>query len=253
MEKPQVGVNDRDALPTEDARAMLLTLGDISNGSRWAAAILQGMRQAECLGLTWDAVDLDRGSIDISWQLQSIAFEHGCPKANPCGRKKGGYCPDRVRRQVPANYEVRELAGRWCLVRPKSKAGTRPIPMVDWMVAILRRWKDVAPVNPYNLVWAEEDGLPKNPDADRAEWDELQRRANVTKSINEDGVPEYYTIHEARHTTATLLLQAKVDPKTVMAIMGHSNILTTQKYQHVDDGLARSAMDAVMANLQLDA
>src|SRR5690606_40016384 len=43
--------------------------------SRWIAALLQGMRPAECRGLTWDAVDLDSGSIDVSWQMKPLPYK----------------------------------------------------------------------------------------------------------------------------------------------------------------------------------
>lgn len=38
--------------------------------------------------------------------------------------------------------------------------------------------------------------------------------------------------HMFRHTFATKLLQAGVDIKTVMDFMGHTNLATTQRYQH---------------------
>jgi len=71
----------------------------------------------------------------------------------------------------------------------------------------------------------------------------------------EDGVSgvvgRRYTIHEARHTTATLLLEAKVDYAVVKAIMGHTKIATTRRYQHVSQTLARRALDDVAARLGL--
>lgn len=38
--------------------------------------------------------------------------------------------------------------------------------------------------------------------------------------------------HMFRHTYATKLLQLGVDIKTVMDLMGHNNLSTTQRYQH---------------------
>lgn len=45
--------------------------------------------------------------------------------------------------------------------------------------------------------------------------------------------------HMFRHTFATKLLQAGVDLKTVMDLMGHNNLATTQRYQHSDKGHAK--------------
>ena len=41
-------------------------------------------------------------------------------------------------------------------------------------------------------------------------------------------------LHEARNTTATLLVEAGVDPKIIKAILGHSSIVTSRGYLHVN-------------------
>jgi site-specific recombinase XerD len=56
-------------------------------------------------------------------------------------------------------------------------------------------------------------------------------------------------VHEARHTTATFLLAAGVDPGVVTMIMGHSSIATTRGYQHVDLAQARLGLGRAMAGL----
>ena len=62
-----------------------------------------------------------------------------------------------------------------------------------------------------------------------------------------------YLLHEARHTTATLLLEAGVDTAIITAILGHSSIVTTRGYQHASQALARRALDDVAARLGLTA
>lgn len=47
--------------------------------------------------------------------------------------------------------------------------------------------------------------------------------------------------HMFRHTYATKLLQNGVDIKTVMDFMGHTNLSTTQRYQHGDKEHARKS------------
>lgn len=58
-----------------------------------------------------------------------------------------------------------------------------------------------------------------------------------------------FSIHEARHTTATLLLECGVDPAVIVAIMGHS-ILTTRGYQHLRTERAMAALDLVAVRPQ---
>lgn len=243
LDAPAAGVSDRDALALPDALALLRVATERPDGSRWVAALLQGMRQGECLGLTWPAIDLGKGQIDVSWQLQAVPYRHGCGRT--CGKRFGGDCPER-RFGVPDGYEHRQLDGALCLVRPKTEKGQRVIPLVPWMSAALAAWKEVAGPSPHGLVWPRPDGRPKTSDADSSEWRALQEAAGVRSPA---GRP--YLLHEARHTTATLLLEAGVDPEVIKAILGHSSIVTTREYQHVSQAMARKALDGIAERLQL--
>lgn len=243
-EQPSLGISDRAAIPVQDSVKLLQAAPD-RDRSRWAAALLQGMRQGECLGLTWDAVDLENGLIDISWQLQELVYRHGCEPS--CGKKRGTDCKGRVFR-VPDGYEHEQVAGRWHWTRPKTKAGTRMIPLVPWMAAALEEWRKVAPRSPHNLVWPAADGGPRDPKVDRAAFHALQEAAGVEHPA---GRP--YHLHEARHATATLLMALGVDTQVIVALMGHSSILSTRTYQHSDLQMMRAALDGVAERLQLTA
>ncbi|MDQ1736550.1 MAG: hypothetical protein QOH56_2801 [Pseudonocardiales bacterium] len=235
-----------------DALAMLDVAAGRPDGSRWVAALLQGMRQGECLGLTWKAVDLDAGVIDVSWQLQSIPYQHGCTRTGArweCARRFGGDCPSRSLR-IPDGYEYRQLDGNLCLVRPKTEKGTRLIPLVPWMSAALTQWRKVAPASPHGLVWPRPDGRPQTSKADAEAWRDLQDVGQVASV--DDTAGRRYQLHEARHTTATLLLEAGVDSEVIKAILGHSSIVTSRGYQHVSQELARKAMNELAGKLKLE-
>ena len=79
-------------------------------------------------------------------------------------------------------------------------------------------------------------------------WHALQEVAGVARP---DGRP--YTVHEARHSAATLLMALQVPAPVQIAIMGHSAIAVTQGYQHADLEGARRALEGVAGLLQIEA
>jgi integrase len=247
MTPPAPSIHDRDAINTEDARALLAVAASHRDGSRWLAKLLQGMRQGEILGLTWPMIDFAGQLMDISWQLQALNYEHGCQRNGnrwECGRRFGGDCPARTLR-VPDGYQYLRLDGALCLVRPKTAKGQRIVPMVPWMASALESWREAAPASPHQLVWPRPDGRPLTARADTAAWNSLQVEAGVV------GPGRAYYGHEARHTTATLLLEAGIDPQVVQAILGHSSAATSRSYQHVSHEMARRALDALVQKLQV--
>jgi integrase len=234
--KPKAAVNDRAAIPAAQAITLITLAAPLPDASRWVLAFLQGLRQAEALGLTWEQVDLGVGTLTVSWQLKSLRY---IDRTKP---ELGFLMPD--------GYEARHLVGAAHLVRPKSKAGWRVQPLVPWAVNALETWHDAAPDNPHDLVWPgrRQGGKvwPRNPASDRDAFAALQKRSGVQHPT---GRP--YTVHEIRHGTATLLMELGVPESVRVAIMGHSNITTTHGYEHVDLAQARLALERVAQRLQL--
>lgn len=250
MGRPRKNESDRGEIPLPDALAILRAAGDHPDGSRWLAQLLQGIRQAEALGLTWDRVlnlDTPDASLDISWQLQSLPYKHGC--TTPCGQRPAS-CPAREFR-VPDGFRARQLHKALHLTKPKTEKGKREIPLIAPMAAALRAWRTMAPPNPHHLVWARIDegratGQPRTAHFDNDQWTALQDAAGVR---HPDG--RYYGTHELRHTAATMLRSAGANDETIKAILGHATILSTKAYLHVDMTQARAALEAVGQRLQL--
>lgn len=226
---PGVGPSSRQALSKEDATRLVSAVTVRPDASRWVAALVAGLRPAEALGLTWDMVDLEKGAMTLAWQLKSLPYvESRTPSS--------GF-------RVPLGFESRHLVGTYHLVRPKTQAGIRIVPIAPWLVDALNTWKAVAPSSAFGLVWPREDGSPRSADSDRAQWYQIVDQAGVTVTLP-NGEVRRPLLYEARHTAATLLLAGGVDDTTIKAVLGHSSVLSTQAYLHTDHSRSRAALDA---------
>lgn len=76
---------DIEPLTRAEARQILATAASRRNGVRWSVALALGIRQSEAIGLRWQFVDLDAGTIEVGWQLKRAHFRHGCGDCTPNG------------------------------------------------------------------------------------------------------------------------------------------------------------------------
>jgi hypothetical protein len=169
------------------------------------------------------------GTLTVRRALQRQSWQHGCEPAKPCGRKRGAECPARH-------------SGGLVVVEPKSRAGRRvlslPTPLV-WALLTHRETQDVERKRAAQLwrddrwVFTQPTGQPTDPRADYDEWKALLTAAGVREA----------RLHDARHTAATMLLVLNVPSRTVMDLMGWSQLSMTQRYQHVPDELRRDVAD----------
>jgi integrase len=168
-------------------------------------ALSLGLRQGQALGLTWDAVDLELGTLTVRQALQ------------------------------------RQPGKGLVFVQPKSRAGRRTItlpgPLSDALRAhrtaqLAERMAAGSLWHDDDLVFCQADGRPIDPRSDHRAWRVLLTAANVRPP----------RLHDARHTAATLLLQQGVPARVAMEILGHSQIsLTLGTYTHVVPELAEDA------------
>jgi integrase len=97
------------------------------------------------------------------------------------------------------------------------------------------KWTDLG------LVFTARNGTPIEPRRLDTEFKKVLKRANL---------PETIRLHDSRHFAASLLLSQGVHPRTVMEILGHSDIsLTMNTYSHVVPDLMREAADKIDAAL----
>lgn len=204
--------------------------------TRIAAALMTGARQGELIGLQWDRVDLANATIELSWQLQELRQKHGCLDEDgkqTCDYNRAGSCPERYF-EVPPAFEYRKLEGALCLTRPKTEKSRRSVPIPEQLQQTLAFHfaETQHEPNPHNLVWHKPNGKPLSPTQDAKHWAQALKLA---------GLP-HVPLHGARHTTASLLLSAKVDVHVIMEILGHTVMATTRNYTHVPAELTRKSV-----------
>ena len=230
------GCSTRQALGAEAAAKILDVAASRPDSSRWIAALLQGLRPAEALGLTWDLVDLGAATMTLAWQLKALPYR-------VARHQESGFL-------IPRGFEARHLQGAFHLVRPKTRAGVRVVPLVPVLVCALERWREIMPPGALGLVWPRPDGVPRTPEYDRRQWYELVAEAGVMVTLP-DGRQRRPLLYEARHTAATLLLANGADETTIKAILGHSTVLSTQAYLHADLSRTRAALETSARHLGL--
>ncbi|MFE3051569.1 tyrosine-type recombinase/integrase [Nocardia sp. NPDC059239] len=228
MNKAAVGT----ALTSEQARGVLLSAMESKDPmvTRWATALLLGTRQGEALGLERDRINLEHRTVDLSWQIQALPTKDGYDLEDP----------DRF--DVPNGYEIRPLYRRFALTRPKSDRSKRLIPLPDPLAAIFETYMDATPPNRFGLMWVTDAGTPIPHRYDSQAWHAALVRA---------GVPDV-RLHDARHTTATLLLEMGVEESVRMAIMGQNTVASHRIYTHVDLDTQRKALGNLGGLLSLE-
>lgn len=231
---PRKAVPKLEALDLDEAIRMLEHAANApENGARIATALLTGARRGEVIGLERNRVT---DVLDLSWQLQRIAWKHGC--GGTCNVSRAGDCPQRVTSDTPADYEHRHILGGLYWTRPKSSKSWRIIPLVDPLQSILRRYIDETPDNSWGLVFTHA-GKPIDPKVDSANWRKSMALAGIEKNVR---------LHDARHSAVDLAYAAGIPEEIIMEIFGHSVRTTTRGYRsRVDIDRVRKAMEQLSA------
>ena len=203
---PRVERHEVRAMAPDEARRFI----DAMRGDRlealYTVALAVGLRQGEALGLHWDDVDLDAGTLRVRWSLQRIGktLQLVAPKTELS--KRAISLPPPTVAALRA-HKVRQMEERLC-------AGAA--------------WQDTG------LVFTTPIGTP----LDKAN---MGKRFKAT--LKRAGLPRM-RFHDLRHYCASLLLAQNVHPKVVQEILGHSQIsMTLDLYSHVLPAAKSDAAD----------
>lgn len=187
--------------------------------------LFTGLRESEALGLTWDNIDFQAGTIKVCKQLQKRRLVDGGATLAPT---KNG----RSRTLKPAPF-VMELLGR----QYREQAAQR-LKMGDlwqgWQTAAERKTA---------LVFTTPEGRSIS---------QTSLRYHFKKVVEAIGVPSC-RVHDLRHTFAVLSLQNGDDIKTVQDNLGHATAaFTLDVYGHVSEKMKEDSaarMEAYIKSL----
>ena len=216
VDPPKVSKKEFRPLSPEEAGRFLEAAEDDRFYALYVLAITCGLRQGELLGLTWENVDLDKGTLQVRYQLQWV-------------------------KQEPAISGKRKEP-TWVLTEPKSAKSRRTVTLPQVAVQALKthRVQQVAEKLRLGEVWQDFGFVFTTPIGTPQDASNL-RRMSFQPLLERAGVPKI-RFHDLRHTCATVLLAQGVHPKVVQEQLGHSQIsLTLDTYSHVLPALQQEA------------
>lgn len=213
VKPPQPRREEIRPLDLEQVRALLEAAAGDRLEAIFVLAVSTGMRRGELLGLKWEDVDLDAGTLQVRRTLSE---------------PKGG-----------------------CIFEPPKSGKGRSIRLTNRAVTALRahrkaqleeRIQSAGLWEKQGLVFSSSIGTPiSGGNLNRAFKAVLERA----------GLPQSTRFHDLRHTCATLLLKQGVHAKFVQELLGHSDIsLTLNVYSHVLPDMGDAAAEAMDAALE---
>lgn len=206
-------VEKRKALTVSEQALFINFLKKHPRYNHWypvfAVMLGTGMRVGEVIGLRWCDIDLDEGTIDVNHTL--IYYNRG--DGNGCS---------------------------FAINTPKTKAGERTIPMLDFVKdAFLqeKKYQEEAELTCKAMVDCYTDFIFIN------RFGDVQHQGTLNKAIRrivrdcndevllkEEDDPVLlppFSCHTLRHTFTTRLCEAGVNIKVIQSVLGHADISTT--------------------------
>lgn len=205
------------ALTIEESKELLVKIqNNLTLKMPVTLSLLLGLRRGECLALTWDDIDFEKGTVSIN---KTLEYVKGVYYINP----------------------------------PKTKKSKRTIALPESLVPILKdhkKWQSEMKLRSGGL-WKNEKNLVC---ASKLKGEYIKPTALSDAFRNfliKNNLPKM-RFHDLRHTNATLMLAAGVSAKVAGNRLGHSNIsITMDLYSHVLQSIDQDAatkIDIILDN-----
>jgi integrase len=248
-------------LTPAEARRLLEIAKTHRQGTLVSVGMALGLRLGEALGLQW---------ADIDWKAGSLAVKRAVERSggDVTTRRRLIIAKQALRRRIraaaPRSAERRTLRTEWRALQKQARAVATSLHTTELKTEKSARMVSLPPV----VIAA----LKSHHARQRAEWlaagcvwpesifvfctpvGTLVDPRNATRdfhAMRHEAELEKTRFHDLRHTAGTLLLAMGVDPRTIMQILGHSQIsLTMNTYTHVLPALqveAAAKMNAILS------
>jgi integrase len=214
-------VDRKEATPPtkEEATKLLAAAAGDRLWAYWLIVLALGLRRGEGLGLRWDGIDTDAGTVRLEKSVQRLRGE----KDPETGRRKGQLVEKSLKTEAS-----------------KATMATPPIVMEALRVhkelqdaerEATKAWADAG------LVFTSTVGSALEPRNVNRAWDEVCDRSGIGRRVR---------IHDLRHAAGSYLFAAGVDMKVVQKTLRHTRLATTSDiYVHTFMETQREAADSM--------
>ncbi|MEN1761471.1 site-specific integrase [Anoxynatronum sibiricum] len=259
VDLPKRTKTEQKAMTQEQARAVLKAAEGIRYKVLFELLILTGLRPGEAYGLKWQDIDLNAGTLSVRRALSRTEYGAVWELTEPKTSKSRRSMPipkglvDSLKRQKAQNAADKMAAQVEAeRIRQEVAKGERDEATAE---AYLEQIK----YHEHNLVFPSLNGNPLDHTnvakgfkrvlkAAEAQAIEVAKEAGTYDATQPEKYQYSFRFYDMRHTCATLLLQAGINPKVVAERLGHASItLTLDTYSHCLPDMQGEATDKLSA------